>query len=537
MTSECRSTHKLNVHNEAIEGMLCNQDFTQCDAALNIKSVLEEYNKIINDKNEKSEYQMSTAIEELINKKLFNGSYSNVKLLNDFFHLKYNHNINDNAKQFNKFYKFLSNYNDTLSCDTTYCKGYNRYYRNREEIINQSEMKENMVYSYNLVCRIHTFFVHSYERNRLTEHEITYIEQQLNLFKQNSNCQNEEQIHDKNVALIATVLNAKKQNSSLPASTIINHSKYITSDYESLNCIAIVQILNHNGVYIAADKMQNIFDKYGYHKQQLISDLCDEIGNYNQSAQNVLLCYILTNELQLTEHEKRQKIYDLILHNYVDKAELNNDNFVKILLHTASILYPIINTKEIEHIAMKENLNGKIFVKGTNDFTNSTKFATMFKSIHNYNKKKLTNIYRTINKWKPKTYQITPSTALDEIKSPQQQEMINCVEEDLEHMSDTDLLNLFCTITKADKLVTEPFLIESNWIIDDAINKYYALSGDVKKLSTKYENHIYDKPNEDALIYNEGIKFWYWKPRNKDEERCYIKNKHKNLKDEILNTG
>eukprot|EP01084_Bolivina_argentea_P166038 288359_1 len=43
--------------------MLCNQDFTQCDAALNIKSVLEEYNKIINDKNEKSEYQISTAVE------------------------------------------------------------------------------------------------------------------------------------------------------------------------------------------------------------------------------------------------------------------------------------------------------------------------------------------------------------------------------------------------------------------------------------------------------------------------------------------
>eukprot|EP01084_Bolivina_argentea_P056298 103067_1 len=117
----------------------CAHAFSDCLSATNIKLVLREYNKIINDS---SEYELSNKVDELINKKLFNGKYCNLNLLNDFFHIKYDHKTNDSLNKLNSFYKFLSNYGDIL-CDIKYCKGYKRYYRSREQLINKSENKEN----------------------------------------------------------------------------------------------------------------------------------------------------------------------------------------------------------------------------------------------------------------------------------------------------------------------------------------------------------------------------------------------------------
>eukprot|EP01084_Bolivina_argentea_P215529 365925_1 len=121
----------------------CNQKYSTCHCAQNVKSALEEYNKIIGRKNEQSEYELSIKIHELINIKLLNGHYSNTKLLNDFFHLKYNHHINDNMNEFNLFYEFLSNYDNVLACDIICCKGYKRYYRNREQILNKIKCGSN----------------------------------------------------------------------------------------------------------------------------------------------------------------------------------------------------------------------------------------------------------------------------------------------------------------------------------------------------------------------------------------------------------
>eukprot|EP01084_Bolivina_argentea_P077331 140245_1 len=121
----------------------CDLKFEQCNAAKNIKSVLQEYSKIINDKTEQNEYTLSKKICELVNNKLFNSNYTDIQLLNDFFHLKYNHNTNDDAQQLNLFHQYLSDYENALFCDIQYCRGYKRYYRNREQLLNNIENKEN----------------------------------------------------------------------------------------------------------------------------------------------------------------------------------------------------------------------------------------------------------------------------------------------------------------------------------------------------------------------------------------------------------
>jgi len=51
---------------------------------------------------------------------------------------------------------------------------------------------------------------------------------------------------------------------------------------------------------------------------------------------------------------------------------------------------------------------------------------------------------------------------------------------------DSQLLSLFCSIMNVDHKLAEPFLIETDWNIDEAINLYYEFGGDLNKL-TKYQ--------------------------------------------------
>eukprot|EP01084_Bolivina_argentea_P011932 22344_1 len=428
----------------------CNHQFSKCISAQNIKSILEEFNKIISDKNSKSEHETSSNITELVNKKFLNGYYSNVKLTNDFFHVKYNHNTNENPNQFNLFYQYLCDDNNTLLCDSKYCNGYKRYYRNREKLMNESEYKhtdtcDNSSYSYNMLCRMHSFFIHSYELYKLTKSELAHIEQQLS----NNKNINDEEINHQKLVLISKVLNDKKQNASQLSAT--NYSKYITLDDESLNYRQMSQTLAETGLVVDEHQLQITFDKYGVGKQQIINDLCDSITNEND--ENTLLTQILMEQLNFNETECR-KFYDTILHGCFKKEELNQRNFSKILIYTAFDLYPTINysAKEIEEIVRNENLNGNIFTKGTKEFKNSANFGKLFKGNNNWNKKQWGKIYREINKWHSKTYKKIETDEYKKIetnKSVEPQDVIKAHAEkdtinyiDQEFMIDEDILNL-----------------------------------------------------------------------------------------------
>eukprot|EP01084_Bolivina_argentea_P253031 424924_1 len=506
----------------------CNHKLSQCISAINVKAVLEEYSKIINDKNNSSDTQLSTKMDELINHKMLNNRYSNTKLLNDFFHIKYDHHTNDDAKQFNTFFKYLSNNEDVLSCDPTYCKGYKRYYRNRQQSVEGS----NRSYAYNLLCRIHSFFMHSYETINLTGHEISYIEQQ----HISNNANDEQSTNDQKVAPISDASN--KIHKQSPIMTNNNQSKYMTDhDREFVNYQDIIKILNENGLRIQEQFIKNAFDQHMYDKQHLIKDLCNGIGNKND--ENILLAKILMHDSNYREHNKRQQFYDLILHEYINKEEMDNHSFINVLLYTIAEIYPEMKLNKIKTIARKEHLDGNIFTKGHEHFKSSIKFAKLFKSVDNWDKKQWTKIFINIKQWKRKQYSETKEQEqkLNELESPAATEAIDINYIDKRFASDEDFIDLFSIITRTDQKTGEAFLIHSKWDIDNAINKYYALSGDTSKLGPKYEHYCDDNKNKNVEItYTEGIKFWYWKPRNEEEQKCYIKNKYTHLHEEMLNT-
>eukprot|EP01084_Bolivina_argentea_P301671 520503_1 len=71
--------------------------------------------------------------------------------------------------------------------------------------------------------------------------------------------------------------------------------------------------------------------------------------------------------------------------------------------------------------------------------------------------------------------------------------------------------------------------------MDNAIISYYnTLQHNPDMLFEQCANFMQDISN-DETVYNIGVKFWYWKPRNEDERKCYVTSKCANLKGEILN--
>eukprot|EP01084_Bolivina_argentea_P256586 432042_1 len=266
----------------------CSLTFSQCASAQNIRSVLHEFNKIIGEKHITTDVQLAT---KLIHVKLFSGNYSNITLLNDFFHIKDDHNTNDDILQFNLFYKFLAHDND-LTCDTRNCKGYNRHYRTRDQLLTQYEStktEDNVTYSYNLLSRIHTFFIHRHDTKKLTEKEIHNTE-----------------IKDNELSLISEIMIKNRQFGS---KTEIK-KKYVTSETDNLDYTKMSAILNTGGIEMPKQIIEAVFEGYHYDKKQLINDICDNIGKKNEN--NTLLIQILSNDLQLNTWTSRQKFLDLI---------------------------------------------------------------------------------------------------------------------------------------------------------------------------------------------------------------------------------
>eukprot|EP01084_Bolivina_argentea_P067419 122777_1 len=524
------------------DSITCHKPFRQCEAASRIKSVLCEYDKIIADKTEKSYCELQNKTTELLNKNILNGQYSDIKLFNDLYHIKYDHNTNDDGNQFNLFHEYLTDNNHILKCDASSCLSVQRYYTQRDRSLislNNMNINDNTkdAYSLNLICRIHTYFIHSHETSQLNNDEIHYIEQQLNEVKEDT----DDIFKDNKLQLISTIIHNKKQKSSriIPFK---NNSKYITTDHQNIDYDKILSILNENDITIEKEAFEIAFDYYGYHRQMLIDDLCDILLNENDDG--IVLKEIFLQKLHQNDANQRQNLYNIIFYEYVQKQDLNNGNFMKILKLTISKLYPDMNYNEIEAIAIKENLTGKLFVKQTNEFKNSKQFGLIFKTITAWDKKQWQTIYKTIHKWKQLSIlipnNVNNNDVLEEIKDKDDWKLDEEKQVDyIDKGTDIDIIHSFCAIANTEKNVAFAFLKYSQWNVNMAVNKYYALNGDITKLDANYTNDIHDNNNvvddgdEEAIIYEHGVKFWYWSIQHSNQR--YITKKFDTLKDEIRN--
>eukprot|EP01084_Bolivina_argentea_P104871 187760_1 len=219
----------------------CNLSFDSCKSANRIKAILVQHHKITRVK--KDNYEPVDI------------KCDNVELLNDFYHIKYQHHVNDDPNNFQIFYGYVFDNNNVLQCDINDCTSAQQYYRRR-----------NIASNLNIICKIHTYFIHSYETSRLTTDEIHYIEKRLNSIDD----EDEDKMNDVKIELEDKILQKKLQFENERAK-----DKYVTDDHIDIDCVTAAQILTAVNIKFDINELENAFSVQPYHKHNLIDDLCD----------------------------------------------------------------------------------------------------------------------------------------------------------------------------------------------------------------------------------------------------------------------
>eukprot|EP01084_Bolivina_argentea_P112622 200854_1 len=112
-------------HIASHSGYICqqtDQDVLQCPSLINIKNILTSFNMHIDKKN-----QNHSNLIDTINH-IFNDNYTKSKLMNDFYHIKHDHNVDEN--------------NGHIICDMT-CQYIKRHYIDRAKLLTEHILFNN----------------------------------------------------------------------------------------------------------------------------------------------------------------------------------------------------------------------------------------------------------------------------------------------------------------------------------------------------------------------------------------------------------
>ena len=172
-------------------------------------------------------------------------THSAQSLLSDFYKLRYDFNLDEDDKAFHTIYTHLTK--DNKYCNIANCKLTARHFRDRtiqnseppnEASDEQStdDILDNLVvidnkdeFAKDVLARIHTYFIRSYEINRLSPDDLNSIESQLNESKQME--EDDEKCQFLRLKLIANIMQKKKSNYRHIASMTQRNLKYTQTNF------------------------------------------------------------------------------------------------------------------------------------------------------------------------------------------------------------------------------------------------------------------------------------------------------------------
>eukprot|EP01084_Bolivina_argentea_P262237 443409_1 len=139
-----------DVFSETVE---CKENkISNCTSATRIKCIL----CALNQSN-----KMNMEMESIIHNIFIKYDYTNTKLLDDFHHVKYYHNVDDDHAKFAEIFHFFTQGNDAF-CDIQKCEHVNVYYRDRSKLSNAYILTNNILsnhrFVFDTISRIHVYF-------------------------------------------------------------------------------------------------------------------------------------------------------------------------------------------------------------------------------------------------------------------------------------------------------------------------------------------------------------------------------------------
>eukprot|EP01084_Bolivina_argentea_P273631 466148_1 len=363
-------------------------DLLKCTSINNIKDILCNFDQSNN-------VELQNKIKETFSQS--NGT--NIKLLDDFNHIKFDHDVDEDNAAFDQVYNYISN-NIKEICNAQKCKYMQVYYRDKSQSstkyfqLDNDDVEMNSIYGHiiDLISRIHVYFIHAYQINRLTLEQQTLIDDLYDDEKDSDT--------DKRIEMITKFITEKGNNLNI----VRNNTKYIEADIQeqlkpnTINHVKIYAILRSHNIIMEEKAIYEAFKEYKNNKNELMSDIID--AYYTENDGSLPLSSNINLQYLPTSCSKRHELYEYILFEYFKQFELNNQNFIKMVDMIFITLHCKFDFDEFAEIMREKNINGKIFIKQNNvQFMSSLAFAKLFKNIKGYKKKELTSIYRRIYKW------------------------------------------------------------------------------------------------------------------------------------------
>eukprot|EP01084_Bolivina_argentea_P211090 359121_1 len=254
----------------------------KCKSLSRIKILLKQCDDIINDDTSASESAfIQRKIHDLIHYKFGSGKYTNINLLDDFHHVKYEHQVEEDIEKFEQIFNSMHGRN----CSISTCKHLQHHYRDRTQVSTQTTKQANHSeneYALNLISRIHTYLIHSYDLNKLTMEEINKMNQELQFFKQTTTANDDNYdivIREKKLEILYTIMDNKKGKAFK-----IDNNKYIEPADD--NYQLFLDVLSADA---ALTMLSSFFNEQEYDTQCIYDDLQEkEQSNiYKYLTQNV----------------------------------------------------------------------------------------------------------------------------------------------------------------------------------------------------------------------------------------------------------
>eukprot|EP01083_Nonionella_stella_P081633 224991_1 len=288
--------------------------------------------------------------------------YSNTHLLNDFNHIQYDHGDDDCV--YADLFQYLTT-NPDLKCDFGACMHYQRH-QNRNTALHGAN-----TYTIELISRIHTHCIHSYDTHRLTPSELTLIDDGKQI---DAECYNQ--------------MKHKQQNASAQSDIDWKEIYFILQENIAPVCIQIRQLESAFGNYKSTDAF--------------ISDLITAYDAPNDCALD-LSNGIVVSALEC-DSATRKRIYELILYKYFSKRHIKTRHLICMAENVMNKSFPQISLVQFRECLERANLDGRLFMKGTPQFMNSLAFGKIFESVEGGKKKHFAKIYSMIStRWNIKT--------------------------------------------------------------------------------------------------------------------------------------
>eukprot|EP01083_Nonionella_stella_P061423 160062_1 len=186
-------------------------DVLECQSLKRIKIVLKHCDDMITEPTQITNISLQNKIHDLIHHKLGHGTFNNTSLLDDFHHIKYGHNVDQDIHKFDTILNNLTNKN----CNSEKCGHLMRHYTDRTQPIDDvlDDTANDNRYALNLISRIHTYFIHSYDLNKLTVKELKTMNDELKEFQQTlqaNDCDYDQKAQQKKLEILSKIMKNKK---------------------------------------------------------------------------------------------------------------------------------------------------------------------------------------------------------------------------------------------------------------------------------------------------------------------------------------